>query len=239
MRNGDASIVRKHFYTCAVIGNFFCLLATASASEPTLQESIDFIRTKVGRSCEYRWGTSTDYRTNKRGDYRTNKTGSYTITLLGNKTILVKEPVHERRVQTASKGHNFPQDDGFRARSIEEIWLSTWTAKVRLADLSTDVEVNIPGKAARDVTARDIVVNCTKPACLEWKETNRTKTMILVAESEVEDDPDRRSESRLRDRQNSSSSYILFTICDQKDAEKIKKALTHAIRISGGKDELF
>ena len=231
MRNGNASMVRKRFSTCAVIGNFFCLLATASASEPTLQESIDFIRTKVGESCEYRWGTSTDY--------RTNKTGSYTITLLENKTILVKEPVTERRVRIAGEEYYFDQEDGFAARSVEEIWLSTWTAKVRLADLSTDVEVNIPGKAARDVTARNIVVNCTKPACLEWKQTNRTKTMILVAERNIEDDPDRRSESRLRDRQKSTSDYILFTVCDQKDAERIKKALTHAIRISGGKDELF
>ena len=231
MRNGHASMVRKRYLWHAVIGNFFCLLATASASESTLQESIDFIRTKVGGSCEYRWGTSTDY--------RTRKMSSYTITLLENKTILVKEPVTERRVHIAREEYHFPQEDGFAARSIEDIWLSTWTVKVRLADLSTDVEVNIPGKAARDVTARDIVVNCTKPACLEWKETNRTKTQILVAKRAVEDDPDRRSESRLRDRQESTSSYILFTVCDQKDAERIKKALTHAIRISGGKDELF
>ena len=236
MRNGHASMVRKRYLWHAVIGNFFCLLATASASEPTLQESIDFIRTKVGRSCEYRWGTSTDY--------RTNKTGSYTITLLENKTILVKEPVKETRLQVPEKGMVFVQKGtnfiygDFSYKSDKRISSSTWTVKVRLADLSTDVEINIPDEAARDVTARGVVVNCTKPGCLEWKETNRKERAIQIA-ADFEKDPDIDSESRLPDRQKSSSSYILFTICDQKDAEKIKKALTHAIRISGGKDELF
>ena len=236
MRNGDASMVRKRFSTCAVIGNFFCLLATASASEPTLQESVDFIRTKVGGSCEYRWGTSTDS--------RTKRTSGYTITLLDNKTILVKGFVKETRFRDPGegmvlvrKGTNFKYGD-FVYNSDERIWSTTWTVKIRLADLSTDVEINIPNKAARDVTARDVVVNCTKPACVERKQTNRKERVIQPAAS-FEHDPDIDSESRLPDRQNSSSSYILFTICDQKDAEKIKKALTHAIRISGGKDELF
>ena len=238
MRNArDASMVRKHFYTYAVIGNFFCLLATASASEPTLQESVDFIRTKVGGSCEYRRGTSTD-------TSRTRRTSGYTITLLDNKTISVKEFVKETRFRDPGegmvlvrKGTNFTYGD-FIYNSDERISSSTWTVKIRLADLSTDVEINIPDGAARDVTARDVVVNCTKPACLEWKQTNRKERVIQPAAS-FEDDPDIDSESRLPDRQKSSSSYILFTICDQKDAEKIKKALTHAIRISGGKDELF
>lgn len=237
MRNDHASMVRKRFYTCAVIGNFFCLLATASASEPTLQESIDFIRTKVqGRSCEYRRGASTDS--------RTKRTSGYTITLLDNKTILVKETVKETRFRVPEEGMLFSRKEtnfihgDFVYKSDERIWSSTWTVKIRLADLSTDVEINIPNGAARDVTARDVVVNCTKPACLEWKETNRKERVIQIASS-LEEDPDIDNESRLPDRQESSSSYILFTICDQKDAEKIKKALTHAIRISGGKDELF
>ena len=236
MRNGDASIVRKHFYTCAVIGNFFCLLATASASEPTLQESVDFIRTKVGGSCEYRWGSPTDS--------RTKKTSGYTITLLDNKTILVKETINKTRFRDPGEGRVFTRKGtnfiygSFVYTSDKRISSSTWTVKVRLADLSTDVEINIPDGAARDVTARDVAVNCTKPGCLEWKETNRKERAIQIA-VDFEKDPDIDSESRLRDRQNSSSSYILFTICDQKDAEKIKKALTHAIRISGGKDELF
>ena len=230
MRNGDASIVRKHFYTCAVIGNFFCLLATASASEPTLQESVDFIRTKVqGRSCEYK-------RTGSPQDSKTNRMSGYTITLLENKTILVKSSMEERRVHLAGEGYLLRRDDDFAARSIEDIWLQTWTAKVRLADLSTDVEIKRPYDTAGDVTARAIVVNCTKPDCLEWKETKSTRTTIKVA-SVME--PNRRSESRLRKRQKSLSSFTLFGACGQKDAEKIKKALTHAIRISGGKGELF
>ena len=237
MRNGHASMGRKRFYTCAVIGNFVCLLATASASEPTLQESIDFIRTKVqGRSCEYRTGPPTDY--------RTKRTSGYTITLLENKTILVKETVKERRFRDPGEGMVFVrketnfEDGDFVYVSNEEIWSSNWTVKVRLADLSTDVETNIPNEAARDVTARDIVVNCAKPDCLEYKVTNRKKRTIQIAAS-FEKDPDIDSESRLLNRQKSTSDYIFFTICDQKDAEKIKKALIHAIRISGGKDGLF
>lgn len=231
MRNGHASMGRKRYLWRAVIGNFFCLLATASASEPTLQESIDFIRTKVhGRSCEYKTGSPQDY--------TTRRYYGYTITLLDNKTILVKGTLNRRRVRIAPEGKSFYRDDGFAAHSVENILLVPWTVKVRLADLSTDVEVNIPGKAARDVTARDIVVNCTKPACLEWKEPNNTETEIRVA-SVIEADPDRRSESRRPARQGSASDFSLLTICDQKDAEKIKKALTHAIRISGGKGELF
>ena len=230
MRNGDASTVRKHFYTYAVIGNFFCLLATASASEPTLQESIDFIRTKVeGHSCEYGWGTSTDS--------RTKRTSGYTITLLDNKTILVKETVKQTRFRKPGEGRVFVYGD-FSHTSDKRIWSSTWTVKIRLADLSTDVEINIPNGAARDVTARDVVVNCTKPACLESKGTNRKERVIQIAAS-YEKDPDIDRESRLRDRQESTSDYMLFTVCDQKDAERIKKALVHAIRISGGKDELF
>ena len=236
MRNGHASMGRKRFYTYAVIGNFFCLLATASASEPTLQETIDFIRTKVGGSCEYKTGSPQDSRTMRKS--------GYTITLLDNKTILAREFIKETRFQKPGegmvfieKGTNF-RDGDFGHTSDKRFSSSTWTVKVRLADLSTDIEINIPDGAARDVTARDVVVNCTKPACLEWKETNRKERVIQIAAS-WEDDPDIDSESQLRDRQNSSSSYILFTICDQKDAEKIKKALTHAIRISGGKDELF
>lgn len=174
MRNCHASMVRKHFYTCAVIGNFFCLLATASASEPTLQESIDFIRTKVqGRSCEYKTGSPTDY--------TTQRTSGYTITLLENKTILVKETFKRTRVRLPKEAYSLALDGtsfeggNFHMRSAEEIWSSNWTLRVRLADLSTDVEMNIPNRAAGDVTARDIEVNCTKPGCLEWKETNRKK----------------------------------------------------------------
>ena len=237
MRNGHASMGRKRYLWRAVIGNFFCLLATASASEPTLQESIDFIRTKVhGRSCEYKTGSPQDY--------TTTRYYGYSITLLENKTIWHKETVKKTRLKYPGegkvfvrKGTNFKYGQ-FSYNSDERIWSSTSTVKVRLADLSTDIEINIPDGAARDVTARSVVVNCTKPACLEWKQTNRKERAIQIAAS-WENDPDIDSESRLRDRQKSSSSYTLFMICDQKDAEKIKKALTHAIRISGGKDELF
>lgn len=234
MRNGHISMVRKRYLWHAVIGKFFCLLATASASEPTLQETIDFIQTKVpGRSCEYKTGSPQDSRTNKKS--------GYTITLLENKTILVKETVKETRFQRSGEGRVFVRKGTnftygrFAYESAERIWLSNWTVKVRLADLSTDIEINIPNKAARDIS-----LNCTRPACFEWKQTNRKERTIQIASRETgENDPDIDSESRLPDRQKSSSSYILFTICDQKDAEKIKKALTHAIRISERKDELF
>ena len=87
MRNDYASMGRKRYLSYAVIGNFFCLLATASASEPTLQESIDFIRTKVeGHSCEYTYVENTPGQSLsiKR------KSSNVKIALLDNKTILVE-----------------------------------------------------------------------------------------------------------------------------------------------------
>ena len=231
MRNGLASIVKKRYLSYTVIGNFFCLLATAFASEPTLQESIEFIKTKVHGSCKYKYNRKirTAFVT------KTKETSGYTVTLQDNKTILVKETVEQTELATPEEGYVIKAgDDPFE--SIEERWRSTWNVKVRLADLSTDVKVNIPDEVERDGTARDIVVGCTKPDCLEWRQTNRKKTTIKrpAFKSGIQ-----RDESRLPDRQKSGSSYILFTVCGQEKAEKIKKALTHAIRISGGKDELF
>ena len=229
MRNGLASIVKKRYISYAVIGNFFCLLAAASASEPTLQETIDFIQRKAAGECIYHTTPRLATKGSKiveEGPIGYTEKSGYRITLLDHNTILVKEEVvklfHELFFYRPS-ARNIIVSKG------EETW-STWTAKIRLADLSTNVEIKIPAKMRTEQTGRNIVVECTKGDCIEWKETNRKKEVTYAYDS---------SESRLPDRQKSSSSYILFTICDQEDAEKIKKALTHAIRISGGKDELF
>ena len=209
MRNDHASMVRKRFYTCAVIGNFFCLLATASASEPTLQESIDFIQTKVkGHSCEY---VNVENRPNEKV-VDLHKSSGTTIALLDNKTILVEM----RRARTTVLEHYSTSSDSYYSER------KTVVQKVRMADLSTNVKIRI-----HDGTERNIEVNCRKSGCLEWKETDIKKTTPYL------------SERSLSDTQGVSSSSILFTVCDQERAEKIKKALTHVIRISGGKDELF
>ena len=210
MRNGHASMVRKRYLWRAVIGNFFCLLATASASEPTLQETIDFIQTKVeGHSCEYEYTKATDTPEEK----HMFKSSDVTIALLDNKTILVEK-------RWTYRGQIVPQS---RWTTV-----STLVKKVRLADLSTDVKTMIPGG-----TARHIKVNCRKSGCLEWKETNQNRKTVTTFWRYEEE------EKFLPDTQGVSSSSDLFTVCNQERAEKIKKALTHAIRISGGKDELF
>lgn len=228
MRNLLVSIVKKRCLSYTVVGIFFCLLAPASASEPTLQETIDFIQMKAQGSCKYAYDRIED---DTGISYLSTKVSGYTITLLDNKTILVKESIDEGRVRITE--HALP--DFERTTAIDEThWLSIWAVKVRLADLSTDVKIRIHGGMGRR-----IVVKCTKSDCLEWKETNRRKIKSVEFSNERVKDRDKRDEESLPDRQKSSSSYILFTVCDQEKAEKIKKALTHAIRISGGKDELF
>ena len=112
----------------------------------------------------------------------------------------------------------------FSYRIIE---LGNLVQKVRMADLNTNVKIGILRG-----TARNIDVNCRKSGCLEWKETNKTKKTVFINFRGEE-------EEFLPDTQGVSSSSILFMVCDQERAEKIKKALIHAIRISGGKDELF
>ena len=215
MRNDHASMGRKRYLSYAVIGNFFCLLATASASEPTLQESIDFIRTKVeGHSCEYRLVKNTP---EKKESYSiTRKSSNVRIALLDNKTILVERWVSE--IHRSADAHS----------TYRIIKLGNLVQKVRMADLNTNVKIGIPGG-----TARNIEVNCRKSGCLEWKETNKTEKSVLIFMKKDE------KEKSLPDTQGVSSSSTLFMVCDQERAEKIKKALTHAIRISGGKDELF
>lgn len=229
MRNGLASIAKKRYLSCAVGGIFLCLLATAFASEPTLQETIDFISKKAGGKCTYLKAPvkETDLET----EIYQKTTSDYRVTLLNYNTILVKEKIKTWHLSTqrASKADRF---GGYRPyeRAYENTSTSTWVAKARLDDLGTDVKIRIPKGMPTPGDGRQIVVECTKNNCIEWKETNRKKKVRVFFETE---------ESRLPDRQKSSSSYILFTVCDQERAEKIKKALTHAIRISGGKDELF
>lgn len=166
MRNGYASMGRKRFSTCAVIGNFFCLLATASASEPTLQESVDFIQMKV-HSCEY--DTEVIYDEEGRKQSGTRKWSGYTITLLDNKTILVKGILKRTTLTIAPEGRSFVTKNGFSYKSAENILEGNIIVKVRLADLSVDVETGLPGHAAKDERAIKIDVNCTKLDCIEWK----------------------------------------------------------------------
>ena len=52
MRNGHASMARKRYLLQAFIGSFFCSLGTASASEPTLRETVDFLQRK-STHCRY------------------------------------------------------------------------------------------------------------------------------------------------------------------------------------------
>lgn len=144
------------------------------------------------------------------------KSSNVRIALLDNKTILV-----ERWVPVISR----IADEHSSHRTIK---LGNLVQKVRMADLNTNVKIGIPGG-----TTRNIEVNCRKSGCLEWKETNKKeKTAFTFLEQKEE-------EKFLPDTQGVSSSSTLFMVCDQERAEKIKKALTHALRISGGKDELF
>ena len=235
MRNGHVSMVRKRYLLQAVIGIFFCSLATASASEPTLQETLDFIERKVTGTC------ISEISREDRNNFQTFGFKDYAITLLDDDTILITSQgvhfwaVHEED-QTIKEGYRrFRLGDNYSRET-------TWTRidKVRLSDLSTQVAIGPSSYPGGRIAGWIIAGECSEKDCIEWEEVNKKETWNIGV---IDGRPARGSEgfktNTVADKKGLASSGNLFQICSQKNAEKIKKALTHAIKLSGGKDELF
>lgn len=270
MRNGYAAMARKRYLLQAVIGSFFCSFATASASEPTLRETVDFIQRKSQETCVYAAGSGTVSPSVKGGSiYNIDLIGELTVTLLDHNTILVKEELGTRRGRYSILEGKFY--DGVTVDYSIYSYISV--IKVRLADLSTNVKITAQkssstvtihrsgdisegspghlwygfqtqGKEFPIITAvYRVMVECTDKDCLEWNRTNRKRieyNYINTENTERTGGPVEESQAdEQADEQGSISSGTLFTVCSQENAERIKKALTHAIKLSGGKDELF
>ena len=223
MRNGYASMARKWYLLQAIIGSFFCSLATASASEPTLQETFDFIERKTAGRCDVLLSRK-DERNFTRGG-----SGDYVITLLDDDTILIKgQHLTHRRVYDEDRKDRIGESRGYTE--------STWTSrtKVRLADLSTQVKIAPSGNLK---TLWIVNAECTEKDCIESQRINQKEIINYIYLGLY--DPSSRTDTIPDGQKHSYSSSVLFEVCSQEKAERIKKALTHAIKISGGKDELF
>lgn len=90
--------------------------------------------------------------------------------------------------------------------------------KFLLSNLTTNVGMKPATKYPSQAAV--ISINCREEDCIE------------VRESSI-DNPSKPAQKRF------VASKALFSICPQDNQERIRKALIHAIRISGGKDELF
>lgn len=94
---------------------------------------------------------------------------------------------------------------------------SIYRGEVSLRDLSTDVVIE----------GTRIVISCSRPECIKVTEEGIKYDM---------NDEDFNPKRRFQNKSNKSVNF--FAVC-KKNQEKIVKALTHAIKISGGKEELF
>lgn len=216
MRNGHARWLRKRYLLQAAVGSFFCLLATASASEPTLQEALDFIERKTEGMCQ----TSVVVKDNGKVN-EINRVGDYTITLLDDDTILVK--AQHVFITILDQDRQKGSSDRYR----------TLVFRTNLADLSTQVETRA---GIGNQPHSSIIVECTEKNCIEIQVTNKEISSDIIWEGKRMQ-ATRRSDGD--DEKGLYSSAVLFQICSPDAAERVAKALTYAIKLSGGKDELF
>lgn len=231
MRNGHVSMVRKRYLLQAVIGSFLCSFATASASEPTLRETIDFInRMRLG--CSFKVSSQTP-------DQTTENTTTYYgggITLQDDNTIVVTTTVISSTEQHLKY---FKVDRKSRWTEVQTVCLSDLSPK------DTTVRKDIYRGALA------IHVSCTKDACINTTRKDTSSTSGESPKAILNNPRDRQGMRRyLRgyvslgtrsspDTSFSSSAETLFCTMNEKDAGRVQKALTHAIRLSGGKDQLF
>ena len=215
MRNGHVSMVGKRYLLQAVIGVFFCSLATTAASEPTLQETLDFIERKTAGMCQISAFVDNDSTTH------VIRTGDYAITLLDDDMTLIESQYrHRRDLGGRDDQMGYP---GYLQDTM------TIRVKIRLADLSTHVKI------ATAESHTNIFGECTKKDCIEYQPTNVQTEYDYIFEGKI-----RQRTGQEYDRQKQLfSSLALFQVCSPDSAERIQKALTHAIKLSGGKDELF
>jgi len=118
---------------------------------------------------------------------------------------------------------------------------------VRLSDLSpkdTTVKKYYGGSLV-------VSVSCTKKGCINRTEKRRTDRTSRRPKETLRDSPYSAARNiylkgtritgpnSFPDASYSDSETYLFCTNDEKLAERIQKALTHAIKLSGGKDELF
>ena len=105
------------------------------------------------------------------------------------------------------------QNITYRKRNEDNTWGETYT--FQLGALSTTVEV----KERSGTMLAVITVSCARGACISKREFH-------VYRGE-------------REEKSLSVGGMSFTVDTNTDARKLQKALTHAIKLSGGKDELF
>lgn len=218
MRNGHVSMVRKRYLLQAVIGSFFCSLATASASEPTLQETLNFIERKTQGMCPY------SVKDNEDQGQDIYSIGDYTITLLDDDKILIKARHIWRSILNSDTMRGFVDR------------LATIKTKFRLADLSTQVNIRATIGTGNQ-PLNEILVECTEKNCIEYQVTNRKMSYdyrYYGKRHQATEEDDGEDEQKLL-----YSSIVPFRICSPDVAERIQKALTYTIKLSGGKDELF
>lgn len=103
----------------------------------------------------------------------------------------------------------------------KDIWLPStsesykYIGRVRLSALTANVDIESPS----------VVVRCSRKDCINVRKIGEsTFTSEGVNTQKIDEE--------------TKASFNNFHVCDQYQ-EKVKRALTHAIKISGGKEELF
>lgn len=175
--------------------------------------------------------------------------GEPTVTLLDHNTILVKRELETRCELFGVYEGSFHH--GIIIRNCINSHISV--LKVRLADLSTNMQITTekssstirmtrfsgyddsegspglswygfqaPGKQFPILGAvHRVMVECTNKGCLEWKKTNKKEICHSYSDTETTGGP---VENVTTGEQGLISSGTLFTVCSQKNAERIKKS---------------
>ncbi len=207
------------FVSCSMSFVLFFALSAGQiyAAEPTLKETIEFIDAKFS-GCG--WVTSlqeqeTDFpggiatKTSTQEDIKTN------VRLLESDKILFEESVSRKETTYAASR----KGDSGRVFLTENYM---YTGKVSLRDLTSDI----------DIDGQNVIVRCSRKDCMQVTKKGRR---IIQSDGIIKHESDS-GETEINEKMSASVNY--FSVCDD-SREKIAKALAHAIKISGGKKELF
>ena len=190
------------------------------AAEPTLSETIEYINTKFAQCKLFYMGE----------DLRSEQDDIAESLGVGYKGMRVKVNVRLLESDRILVEENVLVDKIYYDGDFLYSWYGetiTNTTEVNLHDLTTEVEYN----------GLYITFNCSRVDCIHAARVGEKVSVKNVGKDGAGRNKDTdRQEYKIDDRTNETRGFI--PVCAD-SGEQIAEALTHAITISGGKDELF
>ena len=190
-------------------------------ADPTLEETIQYLNTKLGSGCSYSIPdeVTTDETSDEfyEVDYQDGDvTHRTSIELTAPRRIAIKEHIFKSERYKERR----PQCDDCDWEYKRDAFESIDTTQVSLNDLFANVTIK-----KNDYFGYQILLRCFDGECVTYQIKYRGKY-----DGEW---------SAWKTRRGNSSGFGIY-VCDPKgEGERIRKAFLHAIKISGGKEELF